>query len=64
MKKNETQSEKNRSKPDDEKYNTEKNRMDYEGGNQGDESIKPEQDKDDSNTKQPSLTNPDTESDA
>lgn len=64
MEDNKKQPEMNDKKPDDEKYNTEKERMDYEGGNQGDESIKPEQDKDDSNTKQPSLTNPDTESDA
>jgi hypothetical protein len=61
---NEKQSEKNRSKQGGEKYNTEKNRMDYEGGNQGEDNVNPDTDRDDSDSKQSSSTISDRDSDS
>jgi|GEM_PF-3558457 len=64
MEKNEKQSEKNGTKQDSEKYNTEKNRMDYEGGNQGEDNVNPDTERDDSDSKQSSSTISDRDSDS
>ncbi len=64
MENNEKQPEKNENKQGGEEYTTEKNRMDYEGGNQGEDNVNPGTDRDDSDLKQSSSTISDRDSDA
>lgn len=64
MEDNKKQPEKNNTKLGDEKYNTEKKRMDYEGGNQGEDNVNPDTERDDSDSKQSSSTISDRDSDS